>query len=133
MISRVAGLPKAGVDVPVEIHFQPDGKGSERWRRRFDTRRYGSVMQAGGGRDAGLLIEHFGPFDLLFRLTPEPKGLAWSLVGWKLLKIPLPGWSRPVIECLESGEGERFFFDIDVAFPVVGHVTHYSGWVIKSP
>ncbi|WP_168220262.1 hypothetical protein [Azospirillum thermophilum] len=27
-------------------------------------------MEAGTGGDEGLVIEHFGPFDLLFRLAP---------------------------------------------------------------
>jgi predicted DCC family thiol-disulfide oxidoreductase YuxK len=48
-----------------------------------------------------------------------------------LLKIPLPRVTRPSIECFESAEGERFAFDIDVAFPIVGHVVHYGGAIAE--
>jgi len=54
---------------------------TEFWDHRFARRRYASVMEAGQQADHGLLIEHFGPFDLLFRLEPAPQGLGWSLTG----------------------------------------------------
>lgn len=129
LLCKVAGLPRPGRDVPVTVSFHPDGKGGEVWKRRFARRRYTSTMQAATGRDAGLLVEHFGPFDLLFRLTPERERLSWSLAGWRLLGITLPAWSRPVIDCGESGDGDRFVFDIDVRFPAVGRVVRYRGWL----
>jgi|AGTN01.3.fsa_nt_gi hypothetical protein len=131
-LCKIAGLPKPGRDVPVTVSFHPDGKGREFWDRHFAGRRYASTMEAGQGKDDGLLIEHFGPFDLLFRLEPREGGLGWSLSGWRLLGIPLPTWSRPAIECTEMAEGNRFVFDIDVAFPLMGHVVHYRGWLAES-
>ncbi|MGE4279276.1 MAG: DUF4166 domain-containing protein [Magnetospirillum sp.] len=128
-LCKIAGLPKPGRDVPVSVSFHPDGKGCEFWDRHFAGRRYASTMEAGQGKDDGLLIEHFGPFDLLFQLAPYAGGLSWSLSGWRLLGIPLPPWSRPAIECTETAEGDRFVFDIDVTFPLVGHVVHYRGWL----
>ncbi|MBK1838383.1 DUF4166 domain-containing protein [Azospirillum sp. YIM B02556] len=129
LLGKIAGLPRPGRDVPVSVSFHPRADGREFWERRFAGRRYASAMEAGSGRDAGLLIEHFGPFDLLFRLTPGPGRLSWSLAGWRLLGLPLPAWSRPVIECSESGDGDRFVFDIDVVFPIVGPVVRYRGWL----
>jgi hypothetical protein len=43
--------------------------------------------------------------------------------------VRLPAWTTPRIACLESVDGERFLFDIDVAFPLIGHVIHYRGWL----
>jgi hypothetical protein len=129
LIGRIAGLPRPGRDIPVTVEFLPDGQGREHWKRRFASRRYASVMVAGEGGDEGLLIERFGPFRLLFRLDPRADSLSWSLERWRLLGLPLPRWTAPTIECLESGDGERFVFDIDVAFPVAGHVVHYRGWL----
>jgi len=129
LLRRVAGLPRPGKDVPVSVGFHPQENGTEYWDRHFAQRRYASTMQAGEGGDDGLLIEHFGPFDLLFRLAPSHEALRWSLAGWRFLKIPLPSWSRPSIECSETGDAERFIFDIDVAFPLVGHVVRYRGWL----
>lgn len=132
LLCLVAGLPKPGPDVPVSVWFHPDDGGGEFWDRRFARRRYASRMKAGQHDDHGLLIEHFGPFNLLFRLVPDSRGLNWSLVGWRLLGLPLPAWSRPTIECSETGCADRYVFDIDVAFPLVGHVVHYQGWLVPA-
>jgi hypothetical protein len=132
LLRWVAGLPQPGRDVPVTVAFRPDGTGCERWEWRFGSRRYTSTMMAGTGSADGLLIEHFGLFRLHFRLTPSADGLAWSLMRWRFLALPLPLWTAPSIECLENGDGARFVFDIDVSFPIVGHVMHYRGWIERS-
>jgi Domain of unknown function (DUF4166) len=87
-------------------------------------------MEAGTGRDQGFLIEHFGLFDLRFQLRVLPEGLDWSLVGWRLLCVPLPHWSLPKIECVESSDGDYYTFDINVALPVIGWLMHYRGWLL---
>lgn len=130
LVCKLAGLPRPGRDVTVTVSFHPDGKGRERWKRVFAGRRYSSTMEAG---DDGLLVEHFGPFELLFRLTPVEEGLNWSLAGWKLLGCPLPAITRPTIECSETADGDRFRFDIDVSFPLIGYVVHYRGWLSCAP
>jgi len=130
LICKLAGLPKPGRDVPVTVSFRPDGHGGERWQREFAARRYASTMRVGANTEERLLAEHFGIFDLHFRLTPSDRGLAWRLVGWRLWGLPLPAWSLPRVECFESSEGDRFVFDIDAAFPIVGHVIHYRGWLL---
>lgn len=127
-----AGLPQPGHDVPVSVTFHIEGQGRERWERQFATRRYSSTMMAGTGEAKGLLFEYFGLFRLYFRLTVRADGLGWSLVRWRFLGLPLPRWTAPSIECLESADGARFVFDIDFAFPVVGHVMHYRGWIERT-
>ncbi len=124
-----AGLPRPGRDVPVSVAFRPDGRGRERWERQFGSRHYSSAMEAGTGGAEGLLVERFGLFRLYFRLTPREDGLVWSLVRWRFLALPLPRWTAPSIECVESADGARFVFDIDVSFPIIGPVTHYRGWI----
>jgi len=129
MLRRVAGPPGPGTNVPVSVSFHPRAHGTEYWVRSFAGRRYASTMVAGRAGDEGLLIERFGPFRLMFRLAPSGEALRWSLVRWRFLLIPLPSWTRPDIECSETGETDRFNFDIDVIFPLVGHVLHYRGWL----
>jgi hypothetical protein len=133
LVRWFAGLPRPGRDVPVSVAFYPDGRGGELWERRFASRRYASTMMAGTGGAEGLLVEHFGLFRLFFQLTPAEEGLVWRLVRWRFLGVPLPRWTIPSIECVESAEGARFVFDIDVSFPVIGPVTHYRGWIERSP
>ena len=129
LICWSAGLPRPGRDVAVSVHFEPGENGVEHWDRRFADRRYVSTIAAGTGRDSGFLIERFGPFQLRFQLTVLPEGLGWLVVGWRLLRIPLPRRSVPHIKCLESDDRGRFAFDIDVAFPVIGWLMHYRGWL----
>jgi hypothetical protein len=133
LVRWFAGLPRPGRDVPVTVAFRPDGRGGEQWERLFASRRYASTMEAGTGGAEGLLVERFGLFRLYFRLTPGEEGLVWSLIRWRLLGVALPRWTAPSIECVESGDGARFVFDIDVSFPIIGHVTHYRGWIERAP
>lgn len=130
LLSLVAGLPAAGDQVETHVRFSPLAGGREYWRRDFAGRRYQSVMEA--ARD-GRLIEHFGPFDLYFGLTATTEGLRWSLLEWRFLKIPLPAVSKPSIECFEGAAGDRFTFDIDVVFPIVGQVVRYRGALAETP
>lgn len=130
LLCRLAGLPRPGSEVPVTVSFHLDGRGGEYWRRSFAGRRYASAMRAGHGVDAGLLVERFWPFLFYHRLTASADGLAWQVVRWRLLGIPLPHWTLPTIDCFESGDGERFVFDIDVVFPLIGPVIHYRGWLL---
>lgn len=127
LLCRLAGLPRPGRDVPVTVAFQVDGSGGEYWRRCFAGRRYASGFADGAREHRGLLLERFSPFRLYHRLTPSAEGLAWLLVEWRLFGIPLPRWTLPTVNCFESAEGERFLFDIDVRFPVLGTVIHYRG------
>ncbi len=130
LICRLTGLPRPGRDVPVTVSFHPDQQGGEYRRRRFVGRRYASGFSAGPRGREGLLLERFFPFRLYHRLTPGPQGLAWRLVASSLCGVPRPRWTLPRVNCLESGDGDRFRFDIEVAFPIVGPVIHYRGWLL---
>jgi predicted DCC family thiol-disulfide oxidoreductase YuxK len=131
VLCTVAGLPPSGRDIAVTVAFHPDGSLREFWERRFGGRRYSSTLRAGDPRAPDLLVEHFGPFDLEFKLSLTSEGAAtrlhWSAVGWRFLGVRLPRQTVPRIHCVESGDGKRFTFDIDVAFPLIGEVIRYSG------
>jgi hypothetical protein len=131
LICKLSGLPAPGRDVPVSVAFHSDGRGSEFWRRRFAGRRYASGFTTSTGNRAGLLCERFFPFVFFHRLTPSAEGLRWDLVAWRLLWLPLPRWALPPTICFESGDGDRFVFDIDVRFPIIGQLIHYRGWLAQ--
>jgi hypothetical protein len=130
VVCKLSGLPAPGRDVPVTVVFQVDGRGGEFWRRRFARRRYQSGFEAGRGGRAGLLVERFFPFVFFHRLTPSAQGLRWDLVAWRLGPLPMPRWLMPPTVCFESGDGDRFVFDIDVKFPLIGQLIHYRGWLV---
>jgi predicted DCC family thiol-disulfide oxidoreductase YuxK len=129
LICWIAGLPRRGRNIPATVAFHPDGHLREFWERRFGKRRYASTLSTGDPRAPGLLVERFGPFALEFRLKAQTASLEWSLAGCRLLGVRLPPLACPKIECLERGDKGRFLFDIDVSFPLVGHVIYYSGWL----
>ncbi|HYM71416.1 MAG TPA: DUF4166 domain-containing protein [Stellaceae bacterium] len=131
LICKVSGLPAPGRDVPVTVVFEIDGERGEFWRRRFAGRRYQSGFSVGTGRYAGLLCERFFPYVFFHRLTASADGLRWDLMRWKLLFLPLPRWLMPVAVCFESGDGDKFVFDIDAAFRIIGPVVHYRGWLMQ--
>jgi predicted DCC family thiol-disulfide oxidoreductase YuxK len=130
LLAFVAGLPAPGENVDTFVRFSPLAHNREFWRRDFAGRRYESVMEASPD---GWLIEHFGLFDLYFRLIANTHGLLWSLQEWRLFKIPLPKFATPTIECFESADADAFAFDIDVVFPIIGQVVHYSGVLREAP
>ena len=130
LICWQAGLPRPGDDIKVTVVFTPDGNGAEYWQRTFGNRRYASTMSAGTGKDEGFLIEHFGPYHLVFQLELKPEGLVWTLAHWRLLGIPLPRWTVPTIRCVEGEKDGAFTFDIDVRFPLIGWLIHYRGWLL---
>jgi hypothetical protein len=72
------------------------------------------------GREVLSLVFH--------RLTPSPQGLRRNLVVWWL---PWPRWLMSPTVCSESGDGDRFVFDIDVKFPLIGQLIHYRGWLLQ--
>ena len=134
LVRLIAGLPKPGRNVPISVTIRPDGRGGEHWRRRFANRRYTSTMVAGEGGLAGFLVERFGLFRLGFELRLVDEGLRWSLKRWRWLRVPLPSWTAPSIECLESDADDCFVFDIKVSFPFVGRVVDYRGWLkVRAP
>lgn len=130
LLSLIAGLPAPGRNVETYVRFSPLPTGREYWRRDFAGRLYQSVMEPACD---GRLIEHFGPFDLYFDLAATPEGLRWSLSEWRLLKMPLPAFTTPSIECFEGAADDCFAFDIDVVFPIIGKVMHYSGALSEAP
>ena len=131
LICKLSGLPAPGQNIPMTVVFHTDGEGREFWRRRFAGRRYASSFSAGTGHRAGLLCERFFPFVFFHRLTPGPQGLRWELVAWRVLWLPLPRFLMPPTICFENGDGERFVFDIDVKFPIIGQLIHYRGWLVQ--
>jgi hypothetical protein len=131
LICKLTGLPAPGRDVPVIVDFHVDGQGGEFWRRSFAGRRYASGFSTGAGRRAELLCERFLPFVFFHRLTPTAQALRWDLVAWRLWFLPLPRWLMPPTVCFERGDGDRFVFDIDVRFPIIGQLIHYRGWLAQ--
>jgi Domain of unknown function (DUF4166) len=64
------------------------------------------------------------------KLSVSNAVLSMTIVGWRLGPIPLPPFLAPRSTATESqDEHGRFRFDVPIALPLIGRLTHYSGWL----
>lgn len=126
LCARMFGMPGAADDVPVEVTKRL-GPEHEVWTRRFGARTMQSRLRAAA---PGLVRESFGPFDFDMRVGVENGALSMTIVGWRIGPLPLPPWLAPRSTATESQDSDgRFRFDVPIALPLVGRLTHYSGWL----
>ncbi len=128
IVAAVIGFPKAGSDIPVEVHFDPrDGR--ETWRRTFAGRSFSSIQEEGTGRSAHLLVERFGPLRFAMALLVEGRTLRLVLRRWTIFGIPLPLWLAPRNDAFEAEDDGRFRFHVEIGHPLTGRIVRYRGWL----
>lgn len=125
-IARIAGLPIAKADVPVELTIFRDGHG-EGWTRMFGTQRMHSRLRDRQRR----LQERLGPIVLTFELVAEAERIVWSLHDARLAWIPLPISFLLVCAATESIENGRYCFDVSAHVRGIGLIVHYRGWLVE--
>ncbi|WP_255516412.1 DUF4166 domain-containing protein [Luteimonas suaedae] len=126
LCARIAGLPRAGNDVPVTVEFIADTAG-ERWHRDFAGMRMSSQLRARGGR----LLERRGPLQFRFLLHVNDGMLFWNTAGVRLFGIlPLPSWLFAEVGCCEREHEGRYEFLVEAVLPLIGRVVRYEGWLL---
>jgi hypothetical protein len=126
LLARLFGMPAAANETPISVtkRLWPD---REVWTRRFGERRMESRLRAVA---PGVVRESFGPFDFDMKVSVNEGVLAMTIVGWRIGPIPLPSWLAPRSAATESQDADgRFRFDVPIALPLIGRLTHYSGWL----
>jgi hypothetical protein len=135
-LSRLAAsvfrFPDAAADVLVRVRLTWDARGREVWQRTFAGRSFQSTQEAGTGRNAGLLVERFGPLAFAMAVVEENGRLKLLLRRWSALGVPLPRWVAPRAEVFEHDAGGRFNFCVDIALPLAGRIVRYEGWLEPS-
>jgi hypothetical protein len=125
--ARLFGLPAGAADIPVRVTMRL-GSGQEIWTRQFGSRRMQSRLRA---VRPGIVRESFGPFDFDMTIRVEGGVLSMTITGWRIGPVPLPSFLAPRSTATESvDEQGRFRFDVPIALPLIGRLTHYSGWLI---
>jgi hypothetical protein len=133
MIQLFASLPRrshADVAVHVVIERSERGEASESretWTRRFGEHRMQSIIRAG----RGALEECFGPVVLRFALTAEANRIVWTLVGARLLFLPLPAALFAGCGAFETVVDGRYWFDARAYIAGIGLLVHYKGWLVE--
>jgi len=125
-LARLAALPIAQTDVPVEVTVNVVDA-CEDWIRMFGTHRMQSRLSCRRQR----IEERLGPLVLTFDLSAEQERIVWSLHSARLAFLPLPvTW---LMECAatESVHEGRYGFEVSASVRGIGLVVHYKGWLIE--
>ncbi len=124
LMGAFARMPQAGSKVPLEVRFEPAGKGNETWERNFNGSRFRSQLTI----DQGMLREVLFPLHLWFRLVPSADGVVWVFERAKVFGLlPMPRFFAPVIEAREWSADGRYHFLAAVSVPVFGLIVRYEG------
>lgn len=125
-IAALFGMPRAEAPVEVKV-VKRLGPDKEVWTRHFAGARMESRLRVVG---PGLVSESFGPFTFDMKVAAENGALAMRVVGWRIGPLRLPSWLAPRSVATERQDDEgRFRFDVPIALPLIGRLTHYSGWL----
>jgi hypothetical protein len=127
LIARIAGLPQAGADVPVEVTIERNGS-SEVWTRIFGTQRMRSTMND----HRGCLRERLGPIELTYELSSDAERIDWALRSARLSLVPLSITWLMASSAAERLEDGRYAFDVSARIRGVGLIVHYKGWLSES-
>ena len=127
IVATVMGFPPAG-DHALHVAFS-EVDGVETWRRDFAGQCFASELSA-DGQD---LVERFGALRFHFDLPVDDGGLRMILRRWKFAHLPLPLMLAPRIVAREYEEKGQFRFDVDIALPLIGRITHYLGRLSPPP
>lgn len=125
-VGDLLGMPPAGKDLPAIVTFTLK-EGSEILRREYGDAILETVQREGRGKDAGHLIEQFGPVCLIIKLLGNIEGIQFQIVRVRLFGFPLMKRAWPSLEAREWAEEGWYRFYVAIGLPVVGRIIKYVG------
>jgi YfiH family protein len=124
LCARVAGMPRATPDAPIDVEITADASG-ETWTRHFGS----TTLRTRLWVERALLRERFGPVTFGFALDERDGVLRWTVREAHFFGVSLPvRWFRGV-DAREWQTGGRYCFEAKARFPIAGDVVHYDGWL----
>jgi len=126
IVCACIGFPKTADNVPVDISMTPEGN-RERWVRNFNGQVFSSLQQRGKDKNEFMLVESFGVLDFAVALVIEGDKLFFVPRRWSCLGIALPQFLLPTGRSFESEKNGMFYFNIEIAAPLIGLVVSYEG------
>lgn len=125
-VAALLQLPPATADAPISVEFTASD-GAETWTRRVGYRTMRSRQFIGRRRPMGWIVEQFGPFAFDLAVPIADGRLELVVRGARFLGAPLPRFLWPGVKASETGEGERFRFDVEIGLPLIGRLVRYRG------
>jgi hypothetical protein len=115
--------PGPGQSVNVEID-RSHGHAIEVWTRRFASGRMRSTLRTG---PLPLLEERLGPVTLRFHLQVEQGEIVWTLVGARMLGLPIPRALLGRVSARSGARGDSYHFAVAAELPLIGRWIAYQG------
>lgn len=128
-LAWIAGLPREGDRVPLQLVVTPTGD-QEEWHRAFAGRPFVSLQWK---HAEGFLLEQMGIFVQRFRLNAVDGSLRYENDGSSLrlgpYLLPLPGWLAPRVTASEVPSDDGIAVSVETTLPLLGLLVAYEGTV----
>lgn len=124
IFARLAGLPCAGENLPVSVHFSVQN-GVETWLRHFA----GKPMVSWQWQRQTMLVERLRFVRFYFAIDADAAGLQLRLMAMRVAGVRVPAWLFPRISAREYQQEGVFYFDVSAAIKGIGRLVHYRGYL----
>ncbi|MET1414009.1 DUF4166 domain-containing protein [Roseibium sp. HPY-6] len=128
LICRLASLPEAQNNVPIETSFAEIDSG-ERWVRKFNGQPFMTDMIAGKDEAHPCMLERLGPFLFKMRVTASSAGIDLTPEHVYLGPLKIPKTVAPRTIGRERVEDDLYRLSVEVSFPLIGKVFGYEGTI----
>jgi len=131
LLVRVAGLPRAGNNLPTTLHIVPVS-GGEQWRRRFGESILNTTQRT---LPNGWISERVLCLELQYRVDRTPQSVRHEQMKAALrcgpVRVPLPRWLAPQVIGGETATGvpNQIRVLVEVRLPLIGVLLAYDGVV----
>lgn len=122
LLAMLAGFPRAGSDVPVELQVTAIGD-REHWSRDFGGQRLETVQWD----HEGTLIEAAGPIRFAFDVTADDTSMHFAMRRAWFLSLPIPRLWAPRVTAVAAMHPLGWSVDVQVRAPVLGLLIRYAG------
>ena len=140
LLARLMGMPHQATSGPIQWACDAQAR-QESWTRHFPA----PAQQAASGTQrprpmrsslrlvAGQVEECLGAVRLRLGLSAAHDALTLHPQGLRIGGLPCPGWLMPQLVAREWGDADRLHFQVSVALPLVGTISHYQGHLQLPP
>lgn len=127
LVTRLAGFPQSGKDVPVSLHIDTNGEFWS-WDRNFAGHKTRSTLKYDTKREC--VRESFGAVSIWLQPIWQENGMHIKILRLTVFGIPMPSFSLPRSRTHEwQDKAGRFRFDVSADAPGLGLLIRYQGWL----